>query len=127
VKSLNQITIIGNVGRDPETRTTAGGQKVARLSVATSEKWATGERTYWHRVTVWGKLADVVEQYVKKGDRIYVQGRMEYDTYEKDGQNIPTAEINARDLIMLGGGNGSQDTPAPSDAELARPSDDPPF
>jgi len=133
-RSLNEIAIIGNLGADPEIRT-VGDRKVANFSVATSEKWATGERTDWHRVAVWGKLADVVEQYVKKGDRLYCKGRMEYGTYEKDGVTHHTATINVRDMIMLGGndrprnGGGPEErSPTPSDpGDLTQPNDGLPF
>ena len=78
--------------------------KVARLSLATN--WRTGgehpeERTDWHRVTLWGRLAQVAEDYVSKRDRVYVEGYLQYDSYERDGVTIPTAEIRARELVLL--------------------------
>jgi single-strand DNA-binding protein len=101
--------IIGNLGADPEVRTTPGGTRVATLSVATSRSWTgkTGdqqERTEWHRVVAWDRLAEICERYLKKGDRVYVEGRIEYRQWEgKDGQTRYTTEIRAREMIMLGG------------------------
>ncbi|HET7276329.1 MAG TPA: single-stranded DNA-binding protein [Longimicrobiaceae bacterium] len=120
-RSLNKATIIGNLGSDPEIRTTGTGSKVANFSVATSRSW-TGrdgqqqEKTEWHRIIAWAKLADVVERYLKKGDRVYVEGEIQYRQYEdKDGVTKYSTEINAREMIMLGGregGGGSDHAPA---------------
>jgi single-strand DNA-binding protein len=115
-RSLNKATLIGNVGGDPEIRTTPGGGKVATVSLATGRVWndASGnrqEKTEWHRCVVWNNrgstLADVVEKYVKKGDRLYVEGTIEYRQWQdKEGQTRYTTEINVRELIMLGGRAG---------------------
>lgn len=112
MKSLNQLSIIGNVGADPEVRSTTSGGRVASFSVATSRQWANAagakqEKTEWHRVVAWnfGKqtLADVVEKYVRKGDRVFVQGRLEFREWnDKDGNKHFAAELNARDVLMLG-------------------------
>ena len=111
-RSLNKVMLIGNLGNDPEVRSTANGTRVATLSVATSRQWnnAAGERqekTEWHRVVLWNNkssgLADVAEKYMKKGDRVYVEGRIEYRTWEdKEGKTRYSTEINAREVIMLG-------------------------
>jgi single-strand DNA-binding protein len=102
------------VGADPEIRTTPGGGRVAQFSLATSRRW-TGqngdqqEKTEWHRVVAWdsargAKLANVCEQYVKKGDKLYVEGQIEYRTWDdKDGQKRYTTEIVGREVILLGG------------------------
>lgn len=124
MRAVNSIHIVGNVGRDPQVRTTQGGKKVASFSVATSEKWQGGERTDWHRVTCWGNLAEIVEKYVGKGDRLYIEGQMRYGSYEKDGATIPTAEINARTVTMLG---SNRDRPVSHDTPLSDPADDLPF
>jgi single-strand DNA-binding protein len=118
-RSLNKATLIGNVGGDPELRTTPGGGKVATFSVATGRIWndASGnrqEKTEWHRCVVWNNrastLADVVEKYVKKGDRIYIEGGIEYRQWQdKEGQTRYTTEINVRELIMLSGRSGGGD------------------
>jgi single-strand DNA-binding protein len=107
-RSVNRTTLIGNVGRDPDVRQTQGGTKVAHISVATNRLVGAGgespqERTEWHRVTVWGRQAAFVEEYVRKGDRVYVDGHLEYDSYERDGVTIPTAEVHAREVILLSG------------------------
>lgn len=111
-RSLNKAIIIGNLGSDPEIRTTGGGSRVAQFSVATSRRWTTNsgeqqEKTEWHRIVVWGKLVDVVEKYVKKGQQVYVEGEIQYRQYEdKEGVTKYTTEINARELMMLGGREG---------------------
>ena len=105
-RSINKIILVGNVGRDPDIQTTQAGTKVAHLSLATSRRiprnGAVEERTDWHRLTVWDRLAELVEDYVRKGDRLYVEGRMEYDSFERDGVTVPTAEVQVRELVMLG-------------------------
>ena len=116
-RSLNKVTLIGNLGNDPEVRSTTGGNRVATFSLATSRSWndATGnkqEKTEWHRCVVWNtkssQLADIVEKYVHKGDKLYVEGRIEYRQWQdKDNQTRYSTEINVRELIMLGGGRGA--------------------
>src|SRR3954465_4397008 len=108
--------LIGNLGSDPEVRAATGGNRVATFSLATSRQWNSPngekqEKTEWHRCVVWNTkgsgLADVVEKYCKKGDKIYVDGRIEYRQWQdKDGQTRYSTEINVRELIMLGGGSG---------------------
>jgi single-strand DNA-binding protein len=116
-RSLNKVMLIGNLGADPEVRSTANGTRVANVSVATSRQWnnQAGERqekTEWHKVVAWNsrvsKLADFVEKYLKKGDRVYVEGRIEYRTWEdRDGNTRYVTEINARELIPLSSRGGS--------------------
>ena len=111
-RSLNKAIIIGNLGSDPEIRTTGNGSKVAQFSVATSRRWTTGageqqEKTEWHRIVAWSKLADVAEQYLRKGQQVYIEGEIQYRQYQdKDGVTKYTTEINARELLMLGGREG---------------------
>jgi single-strand DNA-binding protein len=115
-RSLNKVTLIGNLGNDPEVKSTTNGSRVASFSLATSRAWndasgAKQEKTEWHRCVVWNSkgssLADVVERYVKKGDKIYVEGRIEYRQWQdKENQTRYITEINVRELIMLGGGKG---------------------
>jgi single-strand DNA-binding protein len=105
-RSVNKITLVGNVGQDPDIQETASGTKVAHLSLATNRRLsATGEdareRTDWHRLTLWNRLAQFAEDYVSKGDRIYVEGRLEYDSFERDGVTIPTADVNVKELVLL--------------------------
>ena len=117
-RSLNKVTLIGNLGKDPEVRSTTGGSRVAEFSLATGRSW-TGqggekqEKTEWHRCIAWNgkaagqQLADVVEKYLKKGDKCYVEGQIEYRQWQdKEGQTRYTTEIRVRELIMLGGGRG---------------------
>lgn len=110
-RSLNKVILIGNLGADPEVRSTANGSRVATISLATSRQWKNqaGERqekTEWHRVVLWNNrgstLADVVERYCKKGDKVYVEGSIEYRTWQdREGQTRYTTEITARELILL--------------------------
>ena len=105
-RSVNKIILIGHVGRDPELRETQSGTKVANLSLATNHTMnaagdAERERTDWHRLTLWNRLAVFAEEFVKTGDRVYIEGRLEYDSYERDGVTIPTAEVNVRELVLL--------------------------
>jgi single-strand DNA-binding protein len=125
---LNKVTLIGNLGADPEVRSTSGGNRVATFSLATSRSWnaASGEKqekTEWHRCVVWNtktsQLADIVERYLKKGDKVYVEGRIEYRQWQdKDGQTRYSTEINVRELIMLSGRPGGSDT---GDGEMSAP------
>ena len=116
-RSLNRVMLIGNVGADPEIRTTSGGGRVANLNVATTRQWTSQsgekqEKTEWHRIVAWdnargAKLADVIEKYVKKGDKIYIEGRIEYRQWQdKENQTRYTTEINANEVILLGGRGG---------------------
>jgi len=116
-RSLNKVMIIGNLGSDPEIRSTANGGRVANFSVATSRSWtgrdgAQQEKTEWHRIVAWDnergpKLADVAERFLKKGERVYIEGEIEYRSYEdKDGVTKYITEIRAREMIMLGGREG---------------------
>lgn len=118
-RSLNKATLIGNLGADPEVRTVASGTKVAEFSVATSRQWSDRngqqqEKTEWHRVVAWGYspdkdgLAGVAERFLKKGDRVYVEGSIEYRSYEaKDGSGTRyITEIRASEMIMLSGREG---------------------
>jgi single-strand DNA-binding protein len=131
---LNKVTLIGNLGADPEVRSTSGGNRVATFSLATSRSW-TGtsgekqEKTEWHRCVVWNskssQLADIVERYMKKGDKVYVEGRIEYRQWQdKENQTRYSTEINVRELIMLSGRSGGQDmeggVPAGARASNAR-------
>jgi single-strand DNA-binding protein len=112
-RSLNKVMLIGNVGSDPEIRTTGGGTRMAKLSLATNRTFTDRngqqqEKTDWHRLTFWDRLADVVEQYVKKGDRIYVEGRLEYSTTEDDkGNQRYWTDIIVREMMMLSGGGSA--------------------
>lgn len=107
-RSLNKVMLIGNVGNDPEIRATSSGARVAKVSLATNRSWTdrnTGqknEKTEWHRLTFFGRLVDVVEQWVKKGDRLYVEGRIEYSQTESDGVTKYWTDIVVQEMVMLG-------------------------
>jgi single-strand DNA-binding protein len=129
-RCINKIVLIGNVGRDPDVQATAAGTKVAHLSLATSRRvprnGSFGERTEWHRLTLWDRLAQLAEDYIRTGDRLYVEGRMEYDSYERDGVTIPTAEITVRELVLLGSRRGAAVEPE-DEGDEGEPDDDLPF
>ncbi len=144
-RSLNKVMLIGNVGNDPDVRTTSSGTPIANMSLATTRKWKDGsgeqkEKTEWHRLTVWGKLVDVVERYVKKGDRLYVEGRIEYSESESDGQKKYWTDVNVFEMVMLGspgaGGQGGggrsggfqgDSSPAADPPPISETDDDLPF
>jgi len=121
-RSLNKVQLIGNVGKDPEVRSTNNGGKVADFSLATSRSWndtAGGgkqEKTEWHKCIAWNAkggggqgLADIVERYVKKGDKLFVEGSIEYRTWQdQQGQTRYTTEIRVRELILLSPKGGSE-------------------
>jgi len=114
--SVNKAILVGNLGRDPEIRSTPSGQNVANFSIATTENFndrsgAKQERTEWHRIVAWGKLADVCGQYLKKGRQVYVEGRITTRQYEaKDGSGKRySTEIVAQTVQFLGGRAGAMD------------------
>jgi len=116
-RSLNKATLIGNAGADPDVRTTASGARVAKVSLATSRSFQDRsgqqqERTDWHRLTFFGRLVDVVEQWVKKGDRLFVEGRIEYSQTQDDrGGTRYWTDIVVNEMIMLGSGGGGRAVP----------------
>ncbi|MCG6955211.1 MAG: single-stranded DNA-binding protein [Gemmatimonadetes bacterium] len=107
-RSLNKVMLIGNVGNDPEIRATSSGARVAKLSLATNRSWSDRsgqqqEKTEWHRLTVFGRLVDIVEQWVHKGDRLYVEGRIEYSqTQDDQGGTRYWTDIVITEMVMLG-------------------------
>ncbi|MFZ5692477.1 MAG: single-stranded DNA-binding protein [Pseudomonadota bacterium] len=125
---LNQVQLIGNVGGDPELKTLQNGSVVANFSIATSESWkdkATGEkkeRTEWHRIVVWNEgLCGVIEQYVRKGSKVFVQGEMQTRDWEKDGVKHYSTEVVLTgfkaNLILLGDGGGRKASDPKGNAE----------
>jgi len=111
-RSLNKVMLIGNVGNDPEIRATSGGARVAKLSLATNRSWsgrdgAQQEKTEWHRLTFFGRLVEIVEQWVHKGDKLYVEGRLEYSqTQDDQGGTRYWTDIVVAEMVMLGGAAG---------------------
>ena len=106
---LNKVMLIGHLGRDPEIRYSQQGLAMVNFSVATSEQWTdknTGERqerTEWHRIVAFGKQAEILEKYLSKGSQIYIEGRLQTRSYEKDGQTVYTTEIVVLNFQFLGG------------------------
>ena len=120
--SVNKVILVGNLGADPEVRYTQGGQAVTELRMATSEQWTDKdgqrqERTEWHAVTVWGKTAELCGQYLAKGRKVYVEGRLESREYtDKEGVKRKVWEIRADKVTFLGGTKRDEDRPSASDA-----------
>jgi single-strand DNA-binding protein len=132
---VNKVILIGNLGRDPELRYTQGGQAVANFTLATTESWTDksgekAERTEWHRIVTWGKLAEMCAQYLSKGRTAYVEGRLQTREWEdRDGNKRQTTEINAQTVQFLGGPRGEGGGGAPrggSGGSSAGSSDGPP-
>lgn len=136
-RSLNKVMLIGNAGSEPEVRQTASGTKLVKLSLATNRVFTDRsgrrqERTEWHRLTFWDRIAEIVEQYVGKGDRLYVEGRIEYSQSE-DAQGVTRywTDIVVRELVLLGQGRGGAEmdggqpgAPAQQPAAAPSPFDD---
>lgn len=123
--SVNKAILVGRLGRDPETRYTSGGQAVANFTLATDETYKdrSGERqkrTEWHRVTLWGKLAEIAQQYLKKGQLVYIEGRIQTRQWEdkRDGQKRTSTEIVANVMRMLG---SRAESGAPGGAGMGAP------
>ena len=135
-KSLNKVQLIGNLGKDPELKYTSAGVAVATFSIATSDSWKDQEgnlqeRTEWHNIVAWRKLAEICGEWLKKGKRIYIEGRLQTRNYEKDGVKRYITEIVADQMIMLDGGprssNGGSEPEAPSSEAVPAKEDDLPF
>jgi single-strand DNA-binding protein len=130
---VNKVILVGNLGADPELRYTASGTAVAKFRIATSENYtdrqgAKQERTEWHRITAWGKLAEICGQYLSKGKMVYIEGKIRSDTWEQDGVKRYSYEIVADTMRMLGGGRGERESEPPfSPPEGGVPEDDIPF
>lgn len=112
-RGVNRVILLGNLGNDPDVKYTQGGMAICTLSVATtsSRKDKDGERvekTEWHRVKLFGKTAEVAGEYLKKGRQVFIEGRIEYGSYEKDGVKHYTTDIIGEDMQMLGGGDGQR-------------------
>ena len=112
--SVNKVILVGNLGRDAELRYTPGGAAVATLNLATTEVWndrnnQRQEKTEWHRVVLWGKQAESLQEYLTKGKQIYVEGRLQTRQWDdKDGNKKYTTEIKADRITLLGGGAGGR-------------------
>ena len=112
-RGVNKVILVGNLGKDPEVRYTPGGSAVANVTIATSDQWKDKqsgerqERTEWHRVVFFGRLAEVVSEYVKKGQQIYIEGSLRTNKWQdQSGNDRYTTEIIANEMQMLGGRSG---------------------
>jgi single-strand DNA-binding protein len=125
--SVNKVILVGNLGRDPETRYTTGGDPITNVSIATTDTWKDKngekqEKTEWHRVAFFGKLAEIAGEYLKKGSQVYVEGRLQTRKWQdKEGQDKYTTEIVADRMQMLGsragGGAGASSGEPPPERE----------
>ena len=122
--SVNKVILVGNIGRDPETRYDNNGGCIANLSLATTDSWrdkSSGEKkeaTEWHRLVFFGKLAEIAGQYLKKGSQVYVEGRLRTRKWnDKDGQERQTTEITVEEMKMLGGSSGDKPQQSAKPAE----------
>lgn len=138
-EGLNRVLLLGNLGADPEVRVTAGGQAVCNLRLATSETYldknkVRQERTEWHRVAIWGNRGEALGKILHKGDRVFIEGRMQTSSYEKNGEKRYSTDIVATNVILNGSARGAPaptaPAPAPSEeasAETGTGADDIPF
>lgn len=120
-EGLNEVTLLGNLGADPELRVTQGGQSVLKLRLATSENFlgkdnVRQERTEWHSLTVWGKRAEGLAKILTKGDRILAKGSIRTSSYEKDSEKRYRTEINVQNVYLCGGGRGQQQSGGQADS-----------
>ena len=126
MSSLNKMLIIGNLGRDPESKTLPSGNTVTDLAIATSETWKdkqTGERqekTTWHNVTFFGRTAEIAAQYLAKGSKVYIEGSIENQTWEKDGEKKYKTIVKGRELQFLDS-KGASDNAPQQQAPQAKP------
>lgn len=129
-RGINKVILVGNLGQDPETRSTQGGSIVTQLSIATGEAWKDSngqlqERTEWHRIVVWGRLAEIARDYLRKGSKVYLEGRLQTRKWEdKEGRDQYTTEIVASELQMLDRKPNEGPAPSPSPAPASGKYDD---
>jgi len=131
-RGINKAIIIGNLGRDPETRYSANGNAVTNVTVATNESWKDRqsgemqERTEWHKVVFFGRLAEIAAEYLRKGSTVYIEGRLQTRKWQgQDGQDRYTTEIVASEMQMLGGRGGAVAGSADASPERDRPTGGP--
>ena len=107
--TINKVTLLGRIGANPNSGTTKAGKKWARFNVATDQWGRPGEKAMWHRVVAWGKGADVIANWAKPGERIYVEGCIQYGEWtNREGQKVPSVEIVTSHIVLLGGGSDAQ-------------------
>ena len=121
---INKVIIVGNLGQDPEIKYTAGGAAVTTLSIATSDSWKDKdsgmdqERTEWHRVVLWRRLAEVAGEYLKKGSKVYIEGQLQTRKWEQEGQTRYTTEIIGRDMQFLDSRGSSNTSSTQKSSEM---------
>ena len=121
---INKVIIVGNLGQDPEIKYTAGGAAVTTLSIATSDSWKDKEsgmdqeRTEWHRVVLWRRLAENAGEYLKKGSKVYIEGQLQTRKWEQEGQTRYTTEIIARDVQFLDSRGNSNTSSTQKSSEM---------
>jgi len=134
VGSVNKVIIVGNLGQDPDLKYTAAQRAVVNMSIATTEVWkdksgVRQEKTEWHRVVAWGDTAENCNKYLAKGRSVYVEGRLETTSYDKEGQKHYTTKVIADKVVFLGSGQGGgrrDDGPGDSDRYAGQRSSSPP-
>ncbi|MCH7823956.1 MAG: single-stranded DNA-binding protein [Acidobacteria bacterium] len=146
-RGVNKVILIGNLGKDPEIRYTQNGTAVVNFSLATTDSWTkdgeTNERTEWHNIVAWARLAEICNQYLQKGKQVYIEGRIQTRKWEdRDGNTRYTTEVVAQNMQMLGGrgdsdfddgggggegGGGPSGGPAPGPGDAGVTDDDIPF
>ncbi|OGC91134.1 MAG: single-stranded DNA-binding protein [candidate division Zixibacteria bacterium RBG_16_48_11] len=125
---VNKVILVGNLGKDPELRYTPAGQAVATFSLATNRKWKDKDgqmqdQTDWHNIVAWGRQAEIAKEYLKKGSPLFVEGRIQYRTYnDRDGNKRYITEIVAQSVQMLGRKGGEPGVETPPDLEVEAPS-----
>lgn len=130
--SVNKAILLGNLGKDPELRYTSGGKAVASFSLATSERWASAdgskqESTTWHNIVVWGKLAEVMKQYLSKGQQVYIEGRIANRSYDdKEGNKKYISEVVVTNFSFVGNKGDNKGTGGSSDGYSSAPPADMP-
>lgn len=131
-KSVNKVTLIGNLGKDPKLKYTPSGTAVANFSIATeesykdkSDQWQT--KTEWHNVVLWSRLAEIAGEYLKKGNKVYIEGRLQTRSWEKDGVKRYTTEIVGQELVLLGGRSTETEQARPQPVAATVPDEDIPF
>lgn len=137
-RGINKVILIGNLGADPETRYSQGGNAVTKFRIATSENWRDRqsgeqqERTEWHNIVCFSRLAEIAGEYLRKGSRVYIEGSLSTSSWEQDGQKRFRTEIIARDMQMLdsrsgdGGGGGGGSAPSGFEQRRGPPADNAP-
>lgn len=128
-RGINKVILVGNLGNDPETKSTSSGTTVCNFRVATGEAWkdqqgVLQERTEWHRIVVWGKLAEICGEYLRKGAKVYIEGSLRTSSYEKNGEKRYSTDIVANEMQMLDSkrdDSGFQPAPGQKQREDAAP------